>query len=153
MHAGQATGGDQRLAAGGYRPILNQVNLPGSTSQPAQSSPAKPSPKPPSPCAGGRGRELSWCCGHGPVCLWCICVRVVCIMYVRAGGVGTGWGSVLLLLLPKACPKYIHYRADRLTSRAGQHIVCGHCSCRGLLQISRPGPPACWCAHSPVSPR
>lgn len=59
---------------------------------------------------------------------------VLC-MYVLGGVEESGWGLVVLML-PETCPKYAQDRAE-------QHIVCGHCSYWGLLQISRPGPPAC----------
>lgn len=53
------------------------------------------------------------------VCLYvCMCVHVC--MYVCAGAfVGLGAAQSL---------RKVH------TIQAGQHIVCGHCSCRGLLQ-------------------
>lgn len=124
---------------GGYRPILNQVNFPGSTSQLSQLRQLQPSPAQSSVTVRwGRCRDVAvtdcvWCVCVVCVCMceWrvyvclCMCMYVCLYMYVCAGGLS---GAPLLLLLPKACPKYIH------TIQAGQHIVCGHCSCRGLLQ-------------------
>lgn len=84
-------GGDQNLLGGGYRPILNQVNFPGSTSQlspPAQFQPSPVQPKLPSPCAGVGVVMLR----SRTVCVVYMCARVcvvsVCTdMYVCAGGV------------------------------------------------------------------
>lgn len=84
MHAGQATRGrgvDQNLLGGGYRPILNQVNFPGSASQLSQPAQFQPSPAQTSVTVRwGRCRDVAvtdCVC----VCVWCICV-FVCVVVV-----------------------------------------------------------------------
>lgn len=144
-------GGDQNLLGGGYRPILNQVNFPGSTSQLSQpgSVPAQPSPARTSVTVRrGRCRDvavtdcLCGCVVYMCVCVWC--VYVCMYMYVRAGGghwVGLGTGAAAADAAQNHPPK-VH------TYIQGRAAYC-------LWALQLPGPPsnlAAWPACCSVCP-
>lgn len=158
MHAGQATAGGRpepvgrRLPADSESSEFPRIDQPAQPASQAQSQPSPAQPEPPSPCAGVGVvmlRSRTVCVGVWYMCVCGVYVSVclyVCIcMYVLGGGHWVGLGTGAAADAAQNPPKLHTY----IQGRAGQHIVCGHCSCRGLLQISRPGPPAAPCAHSP----
>lgn len=121
--------------SGGYRPILNQVNFPGST-QPARPARFQSSPAQPLTFVTGAGivmlRSRTMVCG---VYMWDCGVYMSCNVCMYAC-ICMCWGEIewgLLVLLPKAQPK---------TQARAAYCLWALQLPGGPPSISRPGPPA-----------